>query len=213
MKLLLDFLPILLFFGAFHWGEGHREATAAFLTQHFGAYVSGGSIDPKQAPVFLATLVVMAASVVQITVMKLGRHKIDKMLWVSSGLAVGMGALTFYFNNESFIKWKPTLIYWAMGGSMLAAWLFAGKNLIRVAMGEQINLPEQTWSRLNLVWMSFLILLGVANWYVAFHYSTETWVNFKTWGIIGAMLVFVVAQGIYISRAADPEAEAQAPAK
>ncbi|TAK78448.1 MAG: septation protein A [Aquabacterium sp.] len=213
MKLLLDFLPILLFFLAYHWGGSHKEATAAFLTQHFGAYISGGAIKPDQAPVFLATLVVMVAAIAQISYMKARGHKIDKMLWVSSGLAVGLGALTFWLNNDAFIKWKPTLIYWAMGGSMLFAWLFARKNLIRAVMGEQIQLPEQTWSRLNLMWMSFLILLGAANLYVAFHYSNDTWVNFKTFGIIGAMLVFTVIQGVYISRAADPEAEAQAGVK
>lgn len=209
MKLLIDFLPIILFFAAFRWGEGHKDALAVYLTQHIGFLVSGGVVSVKQAPVFLATLVVMIASVVQITWMKLRNHHIDKMLWVSSGLAVGLGLLTFWFNSETFIKWKPTLLYWIMGGSMLLAAVFAKKNLIRSVMGEQMELTENAWKQLNLMWMSFLIFMGALNLYVAFNYSTETWVDFKTFGAVGVMLVFIVVQAVYISRHVPIEAESK----
>lgn len=205
MKLLVDFLPIILFFAAYQFGNSHQEATAALLTQQLGFMVTGGVVAAKQAGVFLATLVVMAASVVQISYMKLRGLKIDKMLWVSAVLAVGLGLLTLWFNSETFIQWKPTLLYWVMGFSMIGASLFAGKNAIRAVMSEQIALPEAVWQRLNMMWAAFLILMGTANILVAKNFSTDIWVNFKTFGIIGAMLLFVVVQGLYISRHVQPE--------
>lgn len=209
MKLLIDFLPIILFFTAYHWGNGHQDVVAAYLTQHIGFLVSGGVVSAKQGPVFLATLIVMVASVIQITWMKLRSHHIDKMLWVSSGLAIGLGLMTFWFNSETFIKWKPTLLYWVMGGSMLVASLFKGKNLIRVVMGEQMELTESAWTGLNRMWMGFLLFMGGLNLYVAFNFSTETWVDFKTFGAIGVMLVFIVIQGVFISRHMPVEVDGQ----
>lgn len=205
MKLLFDFLPIILFFGSFKYAEGHKEWAAAFASQHFGGLVSGGVVGPNEAPVLLATLVVIAATLTQVLWMAARGKKIDLMLWVSLGLVVVLGGATVWFHNETFIKWKPTLLYWVMGASFaLSQWVF-GKNLLRVLLGEQLQLPEFVWKRLNLAWVTFFALMGVLNLWVAYHFSTDAWVNFKAFGGIGLMLAFTVAQGLYLGRYVEDE--------
>jgi intracellular septation protein len=116
-----------------------------------------------------------------------------------------LGGMTIWFQNETFIKWKPSVLYWAMG---LAFWLspiLFGKNLLRVLMGQQIELPDGVWRRLNLAWVAFFGLMGLANIFVAYSFSTDTWVNFKLFGGIGLMLLFTLAQGFYLSRYLEPQ--------
>lgn len=200
MKLLLDFLPIMLFFGAFKIAEGHKDAAAAFATEHFGALVSGGVVGRDEAPVMLATLVVIAATVAQVLVFKLRGRKVDTMLWVSLTLVTVMGGLTVWFHNETFIKWKPSLLYWTMGAALLLTRLLAGKNLLKTLLGAELRLPEPVWQRLNLAWVAFFAAMGVINLWVAYSFSTDTWVNFKLFGGIGLMVAFIVAQGLYLGR-------------
>lgn len=200
MKLLLDFLPILLFFGTFKYAEGHKDWAAAFATQHFGWMVAGGTVGPAEAPVMLATLVVIVASLAQVVFLKLRGRKIDLMLWISLALVVVLGGLTVWLKSETFIKWKPTGLYWAMALSFLVSqWVF-GRNLLKLMLGEQIQLPEGVWQRLSWAWVGFFAGMGVLNLWVAYHFSTDAWVNFKLFGGIGLMLVFTLAQGLYISR-------------
>ena len=205
MKLLLDFLPIFLFFGTYNYAKGQKDWAAQFATDHFGSIVSGGIVGPNEAPVLLATVVVIAATLVQILVMKLRGKKIDMMLWISLVLVVVFGGATIWFHNETFIKWKPTVLYWAMGLSFWISQAFFGKNLLQAMIGEQMQLPAQAWRRLNLSWIAFFAAMGVINLLVAFNFSTDTWVNFKLFGGMGLMLVFTVAQGIYMSRYIQPE--------
>jgi intracellular septation protein len=200
MKLLFDFLPIILFFGSFKYAEGHKEWATAFANEHFSALVSGGTVGPNEAPVLLATLVVIVATLTQVAVLLARGRKIDLMLWVSLGLVVVLGGATVWFHNETFIKWKPTLLYWVMGGAFaVGQWVF-GKNPLRVLLGEQLQLPDFVWRRLNVAWVSFFALMGVLNLWVAFHFSTDAWVNFKAFGATALMLVFTVGQGLYLGR-------------
>lgn len=206
MKLLLDFLPILLFFGTFKYAEGHKDWAAAFATQHFGWMVAGGTVGPAEAPVMLATLVVIVASLAQVVFLKLRGRKIDLMLWISLALVVVLGGLTVWLKSETFIKWKPTGLYWAMALSFLVSqWVF-GRNLLKLMLGEQIQLPDGVWQRLSWAWVGFFAGMGVLNLWVAYHFSTDAWVNFKLFGGIGLMLVFTLAQGLYISRHLPEEA-------
>src|ERR1043165_9538943 len=114
MKLLLDFLPLILFFIAFKGAEGNPDTAAAFATQHFGFLVQGGVVVPQEAPVLLATVVVMIATLAQAAILKARGKKIDLMLWISLALVIVLGGATIWFHNETFIKWKPTGLYWAM---------------------------------------------------------------------------------------------------
>jgi intracellular septation protein len=200
MKLLFDFLPIILFFVAFKVADANKAAAAAFATSHFGFIVSGGIVGAEEAPVLLATVVVVIATLAQVAWLAARGKKIDLMLWVSLVLVVTMGGLTIWLHSETFIKWKPTLLYWVMAAALLIASLVWRKNLIRTLLGEQLTLPEPVWQRLNVAWAAFFALMGALNLWVAFHFATPTWVNFKLFGLMGLLLAFALGQGLYLAR-------------
>jgi intracellular septation protein len=208
MKILFDFLPIILFFGAFKFADGRKEWAANFATQHLGFLVAGGVVGQSEAPVLLATIVVVLATLAQVAYLLARGRKVDTMLWVSLMLVVVLGGLTVWFHSETFIKWKPTLLYWVMASAFLLAPLLFGKNLLRTLMGEQLQLPEPIWTRLNWAWIGFFSVMGALNLWVAFNFATDTWVNFKLFGAMGLMFVFVIAQGLVISKYL-PEEEAK----
>ena len=212
MKLLLDFLPILLFFGTFKYTESHKEWAAAFATEHLSFLVAGGVVGTTEAPVMLATVVVVIASLLQVLWLKARGKKVDLMLWISLGLVVVLGGLTVWLHSETFIKWKPTGLYWAMGLSFLISQTLLGRNLLKLMLGEQMQLPEQAWARLSLAWVAFFAVMGVLNLWVAYNFSTATWVNFKLFGGLGLMLLFTLAQGFYISRHLPDDNSAAPPA-
>ncbi|MBN2145412.1 MAG: septation protein A [Candidatus Aureabacteria bacterium] len=170
MKLLFDFFPIVLFFTAF-----------------------------KLKGIYVATATAIIASVIQIGWVYYKNKKVDPMLWVSLAVVAVFGGATLLLRNETFIKWKPTVLYWVFGCCLIASELVFGKNLIRTLLEKQIELPERIWRNLNLSWAVFFIFLGGVNLFVATHYSTNTWVNFKLFGIMGLMLVFVIGQSIMLS--------------
>jgi intracellular septation protein len=200
MKLLLDFLPILLFFGSFRYAEAHRDWAAGFATQHFGMLVAGGRVGPTEAPVLLATVVVIVATLAEVLWLKLRRRHVDAMLWVSLALVVVLGGLTIYFHNETFIKWKPSVLYWSMGLALWLSPLLFDRNLLKLLLGEQLALPARVWHRLNFAWVAFFGAMGLLNLWVAYSFTTEIWVDFKLFGALGLILAFTVAQGLYLSR-------------
>ena len=171
MKFLFDLFPIILFFVAF---------------KAYGIYVATG--------------VAIAATFAQIGWLKMRRRKVDTMMWVSLGIIVVFGGATLFLQDETFIKWKPTVLYWAFGVALALAPLLAKKNLIRALLGEQMQLPALVWTRLNLAWAGFFAFMGALNLYVAFNYLTDTWVNFKLFGGMGLMIVFAILQAVYLAR-------------
>ena len=207
MKIFLDFLPVILFLGTFKYAEGNADGAARFATEHLGFLVSGGVVGTEEAPVLLATLVVIAATVVQVAVLLVQRKKVDVMLWVTFGLVVVLGGATIWFHNATFIKWKPSVLYWVMALGFWVSQAIFRKNLLQTLIGEQLELPAQVWQRLNLAWIAFFAAMGVLNLYVAYSYSTSVWATFKAFGATGLMLVFMVAQGFYLSRHLKPVAE------
>jgi intracellular septation protein len=207
MKLLLDFLPLILFFVAFKGAEGNPEAAAAFATQHFGFLVQGGVVGPQEAPVLLATVVVMVATLAQAAILKIRGRKIDLMLWISLALVVVLGGATVWFHNETFIKWKPTGLYWAMALVLWIAQAAFGKNLIQTMLSAELQLPEAVWLKLNRAWVLFFAAMGVVNLYVAYHFSTSAWANFKVFGVTGLIVLFTLAQGLYLSKHLPPAEE------
>lgn len=204
MKILLDFLPIVLFFLTFNQAEKRPDEAAALATDWFGFMVSGGAVGAKEAPVLLATVVVILATVLQVLYLKLRGQKVDTMLWVSLGLVTVMGGATIYFHSETFIKWKPSVLYWVMAAAFWLSPILSGRNLLKMMMGEQVELPGFVWRNLNLAWIGFFSLMGVLNLWIAYSYDTSTWVTFKSFGGMGLMLVFMIAQGIYMSRHMKP---------
>ena len=129
------------------------------------------------------------------------------MLWASLVIVTVFGGMTLLFHDENFIKWKPTVLYWAFAAGLTVSTLVFGKNLIRSLLGEQVSLPEPAWKMLNWAWVVFFLVMGVINLLVAFALglSTDAWVNFKMFGGIGLMLAFVLAQGFYLSRHMEEE--------
>ncbi|MES2282815.1 MAG: septation protein A [Pseudomonadota bacterium] len=200
MKILLDFLPIVLFFGMFKYAEGNKEWAAATATDWLGFMVSGGVVGPAEAPVLLATVVVIIATLAQIIWLKAMRKKVDTMLWISLALVTVLGGATIYFHSESFIKWKPTVLYWVMGSALLIGQLVFKKNGIKSLMGTQMNLPDAVWRTVNFSWVAFFAVMGVINIWVAYNFPTSTWVNFKLFGGMGLMVVFVLAQAVYLNK-------------
>jgi intracellular septation protein len=200
MKFLFDLFPVILFFSVFKWGENHTATAQSVVEQYLSAFVSGGVITDAQAPILLATAVAILATVGQIGYLLVRGKKVDGMLWVSLAIIVFFGGATIYFHNETFIKWKPTVLYWCFGAVLLASQFLFRKNLIRTMMEKQLTLPDQIWQRLGLVWASFFALMGLLNLYVAFNFPTTTWVNFKLFGGMGLMFVFVVGQSVFLSK-------------
>jgi intracellular septation protein len=200
MKLLLDFLPLLLFFGTFKFADRHKEAAAAWATQHFGGIVSGGAVSATQAPVLLATIVVILATIVQVALVKLSGRKIDRLLWITLGIVVVLGGATVWLNDETFIKWKPTVYNWVLATVMLVTQFVFRRDPLKAVMGTQMKLPESVWGKLSVAYALFFIALGALNLYVAFHYPTDTWVDFKVFVLTGLMIVFVVVQAFWLSR-------------
>jgi intracellular septation protein len=195
MRFVFDLLPAILFFAAYRLAEADPAAAAATLG---GAGLTG--FAAKLAPILLATGVAIAASVAQVGTLFVLRRRVDTMLWVSLVLIVVMGGLTLWLQDSVFIMWKPTLLYWTFAATLGAsAWLLR-RNLIQTLMGKEIDLPPFVWGRLNTAWVAFFAAMGALNLYVATRFDEATWVGFKLYGGIGLMLLFVAAQGVWLSR-------------
>lgn len=171
MKLLFDLFPVILFFIVF-----------------------------KIAGVFAATATAMVATFVQVGWVKYRHGKVDTMLWVSLGIITVFGGATLLLHDETFIKWKPTILYWFFAAALLFSAIVLKKNLMRALLQEKMPLPDSVWQRLNLSWSLFFALLGILNLYVAYNFSTDAWVNFKLFGATGIMLVFILAQAALLSK-------------
>ncbi|MDZ4255578.1 MAG: septation protein A [Sulfuritalea sp.] len=171
MKFLFDLFPVILFFAAF-----------------------------KLFDIYIATGVVIAATMAQIGWVWHRHGKVDTMLWISLGLVVVFGGATLILHDETFIKWKPTILYWLFAVTLFGSAQFFGKNLIRAMLEKQVELPATLWSRLNYAWIGFFAVMGVVNLWVAFNFSTDTWVSFKLFGGMGLMIVFIILQGVVLAR-------------
>jgi intracellular septation protein len=199
MKFLFDMFPVILFFITFKFAEGQKEGAAGILDNLFsGIGLTDFPVD--QAPILLATVVVIVATFAQIAWVWWRHGKVDKMLWISLGLIVVLGGMTIAFRDETFIKWKPTVLYWIFALVLLVSAAAFGKNLIRAMLEAQIDAPDHIWARLNLAWAVFFAAMGAANLFVALSFPTDIWVNFKLFGTMGLMLVFILAQGIWLNR-------------
>lgn len=202
MKFLFDLMPVLLFFGAYKLAGLDETAAGQFASQMLGT-----DIPAKQAPILIATAVTIIATFIQIGIVWLKHRKVDTMLWVTLVIVTLLGGATLAFHDPVFIKWKPTAVYWLFALVLALAPVLFGKNLIRAVLEAQMQLPEPVWKQLNLAWAGFFVVMGILNLYVAFNFEESTWVNFKLFGGTGLMLVFVVVQGLYLSRHLEEESK------
>lgn len=202
MKFFFDLFPVILFFLSFKLSESRPQAAVDFIVQVLGPLGMAQSIGVAQAPILVATLVVILATMMQIAWVWMRHGKVDKMLWISLILVVFFGGLTLVFHDETFIKWKPTVLYWLFAIILAASATWFNKNLIRQMLESQVQLPESLWRRLNLAWVIFFLLMGGLNLLIAFGLglSTDAWVSFKLFGALGLMFAFIIGQGIFLSR-------------
>lgn len=200
-KLLFDLFPIIVFFIAYKIGDANAEATRAFMA---GIGLPQPVGTGEKPGIYLATVVAIVASFGQIAWVKLRGHRVETMMWVSLGIIALFGGATLWLHDESFIKWKPTVLYWLFASIIFGATLF-GRNVIKSMMGTQMELPDPAWGRLNASWGGFFVFMGLANLLVAFNFSTDAWVNFKLFGSLGLMLVFVIAQSMMLTKYLDKE--------
>ncbi|NPA72838.1 MAG: septation protein A [Gammaproteobacteria bacterium] len=171
MKLLFDLFPVVLFFIAY-----------------------------KMYDIYTATAVIIVASIAQVLYFYMKHKRVEKMHVITLALILVLGGLTLVLQDENFIKWKPTIVNWGFALAFFGSHYIGQKPIIQRMMDQAISLPEAIWTRLSVMWIAFFILSGIVNLYVAFNYDTDTWVNFKLFGLMGMTLVFIIIQGIYISR-------------
>lgn len=171
MKFLIDFFPIVFFFIAF-----------------------------KMYDIYIATAVLIIASLVQTSAHWLMHRRFEKMHVITLLLVCVFGGLTLILQDEMFIKWKPTVINWLFAIAFIGSQFIGKKSLVQRMMGDHMVLPSNIWLNLNIAWTLFFIALGFANLYVVYNFDTETWVNFKLFGLLGLTFVFVIAQSLYVAR-------------
>jgi len=171
MKFLIDFFPIVLFFIAYKFGG-----------------------------IYIATSVAIVTSVIQVSYEWFRYRKVELMQWVTLGLIVLLGGATLLLHNEIFIKWKPTVINWVLAVLFLGSHYLGKEPLIKRMMNSQVTLPDPVWTKLSFSWVGFFFVSGLANIYVAYHFSTNTWVDFKLFGVLGLTVLFVLLQAVYLSR-------------
>jgi intracellular septation protein len=203
IKFLFDMLPVILFFGIYKYGENNQDWAHGLVSSYLGPLIGGGAVPASQSPILLATAVTILATLLQIVYLLARKRKVDGMLWLSLGVVVVAGGATIYFHDDTFIKWKPTILYWAFGAALLLAHLVSGKNLMRSALGGAMNLPEAVWNRVLYAWIAFFVALGLLNLlmaFVVFRSDTGAWVSFKLFGITGILLAFIIIQSLFLSK-------------
>jgi intracellular septation protein len=150
--------------------------------------------------IFQATQLAMVAAVLQLLASRLRYGKVKRMHAFTFAAIIVFGAITLALHDEMFIKLKPTVLNWGFALAFLCAPLFFKKNLLKLAIGEKISMPDTAWFRLNIMWVIYFFLIGAANLYVALSFSQEVWGKFRIFGIYGALLVFMVVQGVFVYR-------------
>jgi intracellular septation protein len=169
MKFLFDFFPIILFFAAY-----------------------------KLFDIYVATAVAIAASFIQVGIVWFKNKRIDNNHLVTLVILVLFGGATIILHNEMFIKWKPSVVNWIFAVAFLGSQFIGNKTIIERMMGSNITLPSPVWTRLNMGWVIFFIGLGIANLFVVYNFDTDTWVNFKLFGMMGLTVLFIIAQAVYM---------------
>jgi intracellular septation protein len=200
MKLLFDLFPVILFFVAYKLGTSFPHEAGQLAAGWLEPLIASGRVSDEQAPILIATAVAIVASLAQVGWLLARKKKVEPMLWVSVGVIVVFGGATIWLNDESFIKWKPSILYLLFAGALASGRIVWKRNFVRTLLGAQIDLPEPIWDKLLWIWCGFFGLLAAVNLVVAYTFSTDTWVNFKLFGLMGLTLAFVVGIGLWLAQ-------------
>lgn len=185
VKLLFDFFPVLLFFITFKWYD-----------------------DPKQG-ILAATAVIIVATGIQVAVTWMRQRRVEKIHVVTLALLIGMGGITLALQDEIYIKWKSTVFFWVLAVAFLGSQFIGHKTLVQRFFDSKFDPPTSVWALLNLTWVAFFAALGALNLFVVYNFSTDTWVNFKLFGLTGLTFVFVFAQILYLFRYMVPDEDTE----
>ncbi|NKC14933.1 MAG: septation protein A [Gammaproteobacteria bacterium] len=175
-KLAFDFFPVILFFAVY---KLHEDQTQGIIT---------------------ATAVAIAGSIAQVLYGHIKHGKVETMHWVLMAMVIVLGGLTIIFRDETFIKWKPSVVNWLFAAVFLGSQFFGNKNLSRRMLEKAIPVADAVWLWVNWSWIIFFIAIGALNLYVAYSYDLDTWVNFKLFGMLGLTFVFVIGQTLVLMR-------------
>jgi intracellular septation protein len=178
MKTLLDFIPILLFFGAYK------------LHAYFGI--------GKEEAIYFATPVLMAATALQMAVIYAIDRKLTTLHKVTLALILVFGSITLAVHDKRYIMWKPTVLYAGFAIAMAVMLWGMRKSFFKTLLGSQVELPDHVWHKFSVAWIGFFVFLAASNAYVVMYYSEEAWIDFKIWGY-GFWLVFFTGLGFYIA--------------
>ncbi len=184
MKQFIDFIPLLLFFIVYKIEPRIVEIAGHSLT--FGG-------------IFSATAMLILSSVVVYGILFFKQRKLEKSQWLTLIACIVFGSLTLAFHSETFLKWKAPVVNWLFALVFAGSHFIGDKLLIKRVMGHALSLPDAVWTRLNLAWIAFFLFCGAANLFVAFTFQS-IWVDFKVFGSLGLTVLFLVGQGIYLSR-------------
>jgi intracellular septation protein len=206
MKPFFDYFPLVLFYATFQFARHYKELAAQKASEWLGFMVSGGSVGPAEAPTVLATVVVVLAIAFQVGWLLVRRKKVGNILWITLVTALIFGGATVWFHNPTFIKWKFSIVYWAMGTGFLVSQHLFGKNIIQGLISDGIKLSDSGWMKLNLAWAAFFFFLGTLNICIAYAFSENFWFNFKLFGSTGLIVLFAIAQAVVLARPAADDA-------
>ncbi|MBV8210321.1 MAG: septation protein A [Burkholderiaceae bacterium] len=200
MKIILDLLPVVVFFAVFRLAKAAPQAAHAWAVALLGAPAAAAGAATDIVPVILATACAIVATVIQVSWLLLRRATITASVWLSAVLIIVFGGLTVWLRNEWFIKWKPTLLYWAFAAVLAGGQWIWRRNLLGALFSSELRLPKQAWDRMLIAWAAFFLVLGCLNLLVAYEFSTDTWVNFKTFGLLGLTFIYSILTGVYVAR-------------
>lgn len=190
LKFIYDFLPIIIFFATYK------------LTDN---------------DIYAATTAAIIATIIHSAIQWLLHKKLENQHIINLVVILFFGGLTLLFQDDTFIKWKVTVINWIFGLTLLGSQFVGKKNIIQRQLDEAIQLPEPIWFRLNMMWVAFFMFCGLLNIYVAFFYGAdltaevrqEIWVDFKMYGMLGLTFAFMILQIFYLQRHILPEESAE----
>lgn len=175
MQLIYEILPVFLFFIAF-----------------------------KLFDIYVATVVGIAATLAQVVLTRFFAKKWDKKQLITFGVFMFFGGMTLYFHDPIFVKWKPTIVFWVFAFITIASQFFTKRPLMQRLMEHMLEnkvvIPFKVWRNLNFIWAAFFFILGGINLYVAYFMSNDAWVDFKFYGISGALILLSIIQSVYLMR-------------
>lgn len=200
MKSLLDFVPLIVFFGGYYGARQWPDVAETFINVMLGLLGLAAPLPADQLDMACATQLAMLATLAQVGILITLRQKVDKILWITLVIVVIMSIATLIFHDPSIIKWRSTVLDWLFGLTLLGGEVLFGRNLIRSMLEAQIDLPDKVWRQLNFSWIGYFALSGVLNLFVAARFSEEVWVNFNMFGGPALTVLFMIGQGIYMAR-------------